>query len=179
MTAKGLLDLHANSSILSSHSQTTGKMRLCASFQTGSCLLHITHTHTHKLLLGLCCPEAKNQLEIVLHVLSKKPAKNCKGQHVFCPLVRTGLQIAAVDEPLNVTAAQLVVGRTERFLQDGLQLPHAFLTRAEGGFLALVSHTIVGLVLSTQPLLFYHWRLPLLQVYQLFPVSVSSTPDTL
>lgn len=96
MTAKGLLDLHANSSILASHGQTTGKMRLCTSFQTISCLLlHSTHayTHTHILSLGVCCPEAKNQLEIALHELSEKPAKNCKGQHVFVLLLGQGCKL--------------------------------------------------------------------------------------
>lgn len=84
MTAKRLFDLHANSSILASHSQTTGKMR---------CVLHSRHFHifsltehtvTHKYASSWAsCPEAKNQLEIPLHVLSEKLAKNCKGQHVF------------------------------------------------------------------------------------------------
>lgn len=61
MTAKGLLDLHANSSILASYSQTTGKMRLCTSFQTFSCLLlHSTRAYAHiYFLLGFAVLKPK------------------------------------------------------------------------------------------------------------------------
>lgn len=45
MTARTLLDLHANSSLLASHSPSTGKMRRCTSFQTISWFSTV-HTHT-------------------------------------------------------------------------------------------------------------------------------------
>lgn len=141
MTARGLLDLIANFSILASHSPSTGKMRLCTSFQKCTSFYFIpfpafstVHTHTHPhtspfSLLG--CPEAKNQLEIELHVFSKKLANNFKGQHVcsLFPLARTGLQTAIVDGSLEITATQLTWGE-QLFPQAGLQLPHAFYARA-------------------------------------------------
>lgn len=133
MTARALLHLHANSSILASHSPSTGKMRLCTSFQTVSCLLHSTHeyTHTHTLSL-LGCPEAKNQLKTALHVLSKRLANNIKGQHVvffLSPLVRTGLQTATVDGSLEITATQLTWGEQSSFHRLGYSFLILFMPR--------------------------------------------------
>lgn len=77
-----------------------------------------THTHAHTFSL-LGCPEAKNQLEITLHVLSKRLANNFKGQRFFFPLVRTGLQTATVDESLEITATQLTWGEQSSFHRLG------------------------------------------------------------
>lgn len=61
MTARGLLDLIANFSTLASHSPSTGKMRLCTSFQKCTSFYFVpfpafstvhTHPHTHTPFLS-------------------------------------------------------------------------------------------------------------------------------
>ena len=154
LTAKGLLDLHANSSILASHRQTTGKMRLCTSFQMISCLfLHSTHTYTHTYTFSwFLLSWSQKSAGVCITCAFWKAGQESQGATRFCPLVRTGLQTATVDESLNVTAAQLIVGSRKRFLQVGLQLPHAFYARAYDAFLARVSHSIVEVLFRVSSL---------------------------
>lgn len=112
-------------------------------------------------------------------MLSKKASQELQGATCFCPLTGTGLQTAAVDEPLNIRAAQLMTAERSTFRRLGYSLLVPFMPVHTMDSPLLFHAELLNYALSIQPLpLFYHWHLPLLQVYQLFPLSVSSTPGT-
>lgn len=146
MTAKGLLDLHANSSILASHSQATGKMRLSASFQTISCLLfHSTQAHIPiYFLLALLSWSQKSAGDCITRAFQKSQPRTARG-NMFLSSHWDRAADCSCRWALKHPSSTADDYRAEHFLQAGLQLPCAFYARAYNGFSALVSCRIVEL----------------------------------
>lgn len=89
-------------------------MRLYSSFQMISCRL-LYSTHMHASSWALLSRSQRSAGDCIMCGF-QKAGQELQGATWLCHLVRKGLQSATVDEPLNVTAAQLMVWRTELFL---------------------------------------------------------------
>lgn len=146
MTAKGLLDLHANSSILASHSQATGKMRLSASFQTISCLLfHSTQAHIPiYFLLALLSWSQKSAGDCITCAFQKSQPRTARG-NMFLSSHWDRAADCSCRWAFKHQSSTTDDCRAEHFPQAGLQLPCAFYASAYNGFSALVSCRIVEL----------------------------------
>lgn len=131
MTAQGLLDLHANSSVLESHSQATGKIRLSTSFQMISCLLFpSTHAHIHiHFLLGFAVLKPKISWRLHYMCFPKSQPRTARG-NMFLSSRWDRTSACSCRWAFKWHSSTACGWGAELFLQVGLQLPPAFYARA-------------------------------------------------